>query len=167
MNEYEFNNDDVARAVRQYDDEGIGRNVEDDFITSYKEMWRSAFDLHYGTERSDFWKAFLIHFMVIVIPMSLFLFVIWRDARTFKPMGSFSLILFWLTLVFLIGYLTVSAIPFLHLTIRRIKDTGFSPWFILLGSLPFIHSSPFFIAISLLALFALMVMLVLPSHFKI
>lgn len=88
-------------------------------ITAYKEMFTRFADFNGRSTRSDYWYAALMN---IIISLALNLLS--------NYVGIFSIIA--------IIYSVVLIIPSLSLTVRRFRDIGKNPWWILIALVPLV-----------------------------
>lgn len=90
------------------------------FLTVYKDFWKRAFDYRGLSTLREYWLPVGFH-----LGLSLFLVIYYllADQNGWSPLP------FWIVLVFLL----VGLIPFVALTVRRLRDTGLSGlWALLL-----------------------------------
>lgn len=86
----------------------------------YIDLWKRAFDYKGKSSRKEFWIPFAINSCVAVVALVFALLTL----NGFPVIGPI--------VVLLLGYLAVSAVPFVALTVRRLHDTGRSGWWYLL-----------------------------------
>ncbi|MCA1386546.1 DUF805 domain-containing protein, partial [Bradyrhizobium sp. BRP05] len=97
-------------------------------FNAYKNFWRQSFDFKNRSSRSDYWWVFLINLIIYLVLMTTFLFssgfsaALTADVDHFSPLTCIALIL-----LFVWGL--ASIVPMSALAMRRIRDTGLSPFF--------------------------------------
>ncbi|MDO5116248.1 MAG: DUF805 domain-containing protein [Synergistaceae bacterium] len=92
----------------------------DDFISSYKKMFRDCFVFDGRTSRRDFWSALAVNLLVGFLLMLAGLLI--------HPLGILEYI-----------YGAAVLIPLTAMTVRRLHDTGRSGWWVLLGFVPVLN----------------------------
>lgn len=98
-------------------------NNEVTFLGAFKEMWTRIFDYSGVSGRKEFWFPFALHAVIALISSGLIL------ASLMVEKGG---LFFSLAAFVLIGYLILSIIPWIALTVRRLRDSGKSGWWTLL-----------------------------------
>lgn len=93
------------------------------FFGAFKDMWARIFDYSGVSGRKQFWLPFALHAVIALIASGLILVSLMVDRG-----GLF----FCLAAFILIGYLVLSIIPWISLTVRRLRDSGRSGWWTLL-----------------------------------
>lgn len=88
-------------------------------FSAYLDMWKRTVDFKGVTNRADFWFAFLVHSVIIVL-LCLVSYII--------VINTFFLPVF----LFPLGYAFVSILSFTSLCMRRLHDAGKSRWWVLL-----------------------------------
>lgn len=103
-------------------------------IEAYKNFWSHYFDFKSQSSRSDFWWVYLINMIIDVIGIfSLGLaFAIMMIAADTKRPDFASIMIIGAILLVYGAYKIATIIPFIALSVRRIRDTGLSPWWYLL-----------------------------------
>ena len=90
----------------------------------FVDAFKKAFDFQGRANRTQYWMFYLAYFVVTMI-----LEVVWtRGGSTLGPIFGFILAIWFLVML----------IPSLSIAIRRLRDAGKSPWWILIVFLPFI-----------------------------
>ena len=88
-------------------------------FSAYADMWKRTMDFKGVTNCADFWFAFLLHSVIIVLLFVISYIVI---INTF----------FIPVILFPLGYILVSLLSFVSLSVRRLYDAGRSRWWALL-----------------------------------
>ncbi len=88
-------------------------------FSAYADMWKRTMDFKGVTNRADFWFAFLLHSVITVLLFVISYIVI---INTF----------FIPVILFPLGYILVSFLSFVSLSVRRLYDAGRSRWWALL-----------------------------------
>lgn len=119
-------------------------------------MWKKGFVFTGKTPRKDFWIAYVIHIIVIVLLCIPFLF----DSFEYYSINGIEITntmnpIKWAYIIIFYGYLLLSLIPSLAISIRRLHDVGLSGWLMLIE---FAH---------IVGSIVLVVLLVLPSSNKV
>jgi len=114
------------------------------FIEAVKQFWKRFIDFKGRSSRSEFWFAIL--FLVVVG----FVFLIADGVRSAGSPETDAALLLFTNMWFLVTF-----VPSLALAVRRIRDTGLSPWLIFVGLVPVAGS------------IALLVFYLLPSKFPV
>lgn len=86
-------------------------------------MWSNTFNYKGKSSRSEFWIPFLFHIFISIISFVLVFFSFRIGELAFLPR---------ILALVLSVYLLVSLIPWISLTVRRLRDAGKSVWWILL-----------------------------------
>ena len=97
-------------------------------IESYKAFWKSSFDFKGRTRRADFWLAIFantIALFAFVVAGLLFVMLV-GDFATVAPFAI------------VVAYFIVTIVPSISIQVRRLRDAGFSPWFLLLTLVPYV-----------------------------
>jgi len=96
-------------------------------LKAYKEFWSHYFDFSGRTTRGSFWWAYIIN--VIIGLILLLAFILSTDIASALTMEftDFSPLTY-ISLVLLVLWLLAIAIPTASLGIRRVRDTGLSPY---------------------------------------
>ena len=90
------------------------------FREIYKEFWARAFDFKGQSSLREYWLPVGFHIGLLIFALAYYLIV--------QPKGG-SALPFWIVMV----YLLIALVPFIALTIRRLRDTGLSGlWALLL-----------------------------------
>lgn len=91
-----------------------------DFGSVYKDFWKRAFDFSGVSSLREYWLPVGLHLGLLLFALVWYLF--------FKEKNDFT-IPFWIVII----YLVIAIVPFVALTVRRLRDTGFSGlWALLL-----------------------------------
>ncbi|MCD6632345.1 DUF805 domain-containing protein [Lactococcus cremoris] len=96
-------------------------------FNAYKNFWRQSFDFKNRSSRSDYWWVFLINLIIYLVLMTTFLFSSGFSAALTADVDHFSAVT-WLALILLIIWGLASIVPMSALAMRRIRDTGLSPF---------------------------------------
>ena len=93
-----------------------------DFWSVYKAFWKKSFDFQGTATLREYWLPTALHLEILALAVVFYL--------VFKPEGwGLSALVFYLILV----YLLIGLVPWVALTLRRIRDTGLSGlWALLL-----------------------------------
>ncbi|WP_259772226.1 DUF805 domain-containing protein [Lactococcus cremoris] len=97
-------------------------------FNAYKNFWRQSFDFKNRSSRSDYWWVFLINLIIYLVLMTTFLFSSGFSAALTADVDHFSP-LTWIALILLFVWGLASIVPMSALAMRRIRDTGLSPFF--------------------------------------
>ena len=92
-----------------------------------KEFWLRSFDFKGKTIRNDFWLAYLFNFLIALI-LFIFGWLVYVDTK-------FIGLLLILPNIYLIG----SIVPNISIQIRRLRDIGVEPLYILLSFIPLVN----------------------------
>lgn len=96
-------------------------------LSAYKTFWRQFFDFKNPSSRSDYWWVFLINLIIYILLMTIFLFSSGLSVALTADVDHFSAIT-WIALALLFLWGLASIIPMSALAMRRIRDTGLSPF---------------------------------------
>lgn len=96
-------------------------------LVAYQNFWRQSFDFKNRSSRSDYWWAFLINLIIYLVLMTTFLFSSGFSAALTADVDHFSAVT-WLALILLFVWGFASIVPISALAMRRIRDTGLSPF---------------------------------------
>lgn len=96
-------------------------------LRTYKKFWRHYFDFKGRSRRSDYWWVFLINIIIYLVLTTIFLLSSGLSVALNADVDNFSA-LTWIVLVLLILWGLASIIPMSALAMRRIRDTGLSPF---------------------------------------
>ncbi len=97
---------------------------ETTFFGAYAQMWSGIFDYSGVSNRKQYWYPFILHVVVALLAAGLlFCSLLVEKGGLFFSLAAFVLI----------GYLTLSILPWIALTIRRLRDSGRSGWWTLLA----------------------------------
>ena len=83
-------------------------------MREYRDFWKRAFDYRGVSNRREYWIPVGIHMGLTVLLVIYYVLV--------KTNGWGNSLPFWILLIFLL----ITVIPFIALTVRRLKDTGMS-----------------------------------------
>ena len=105
-------------------------------LRTYKKFWRRYFDFKGRSRRSDYWWVFLINIIIYLVLATIFLLSSGLSVALNADVDNFSA-LTWIALILLIVWGLTSIIPLSALAMRRIRDTGLSPflWLVFPASL--------------------------------
>ncbi|RZI48495.1 DUF805 domain-containing protein [Lactococcus kimchii] len=103
-------------------------------IEAYKNFWKDSFSFRGRTERKTFWPAMFVHLILLAVLLNFYHF--------FTTLNTLYLPLFWQALgtfcIYLFGiYIVVSFLPYLAITVRRLRDADF-PWALIFLNLVFL-----------------------------
>ena len=96
-------------------------------LSAYKHFWHQFFDFKNPSSRSDYWWVFLINLIIYILLMTIFLFSSGLSVALTADVDRFSAIT-WIALALLFLWGLASIIPMSALAMRRIRDTGLSPF---------------------------------------
>jgi uncharacterized membrane protein YhaH (DUF805 family) len=96
-------------------------------LSAYKHFWHQFFDFKNPSSRSDYWWVFLINLIIYILLMTIFLFSSGLSVALMADVDRFSAIT-WIALALLFLWGLASIIPMSALAMRRIRDTGLSPF---------------------------------------
>lgn len=93
------------------------------FFGALGRMWGRIFNYKDTASRKEYWFPFIFHFIIAVLAAGLmYLSLTMESGNLYYCLGAFALL----------GYLSFSVIPWISLTVRRLRDTGKSGWWTLL-----------------------------------
>lgn len=97
-------------------------------IEAYKAFWKNSFDFKGRTRRADYWLAGLAN---AIAALALFIISLLFVALVgdFAPVAPS---------IILPVYAAFTIVPNISISIRRLRDAGFSPWLVLLTFAPYI-----------------------------
>ena len=93
------------------------------FFGALGKMWAKTFDYKGKSTQREYWFPFIFHALIMLLAAGLLVASFMTE--------EFGLILC-LVAFALLGYLTLSILPWISLTIRRLRDAGKSGWWTLL-----------------------------------
>ncbi len=106
-----------------------------------KEYWGRSFDFTGKTRRKDFWLAlfqtFFVYFFLIGVPMAIYIFYelnngeIFYDPSLLDQFSKNISVVSWLAAI-------INFIPNISIQVRRLRDIGKEPAWILLAFIPFV-----------------------------
>ena len=106
-----------------------------------KEYWGRSFDFTGKTRRKDFWLAlfqtFFVYFFLIGVPMAIYIFYelnngeIYYDPSLLDKFSRNISVVSWLAAI-------INFIPNISIQVRRLRDIGKEPAWILLAFIPFV-----------------------------
>ena len=106
------------------------------FFSAQKRLWAGIFNYKGTSTRKEYWFAFLFHailgvlaFFGMLISSAIFLLQDFLDASILLNIIHFILLI---PAVLIIIYLVLSIIPWIALTVRRLRDAGKSGWWTIL-----------------------------------
>ncbi|MBC2164197.1 DUF805 domain-containing protein [Listeria booriae] len=114
------------------------------FSEAYKSFWRNYVNFEDRAPRSAYWYVVLWNAIIVALfHIFILILVFTTEPFTGKDLELFFYftagpMLFVLLLMWLYGL--ACFIPMLSLMVRRLRDSNKSPWFILLGLIPFVGS---------------------------
>ena len=117
-----------------FEDDAIGKSC-------FKEFWIRSFDFRGTTERKVFWmcQAWLtLTSLFVVILGFIFFQEFFVDRNYYPPRSEADINLFLITPLYIFSFF--SFIPSLSIQIRRLRDAGKNPWWILISLFPFLGS---------------------------
>lgn len=93
------------------------------FFGALGRMWGRIFNYKDTATRKEYWFPFIFHFIIAALAAGLmFLSLTMESGNLYYCLGAFALL----------GYLCFSVIPWISLTVRRLRDAGKSGWWTLL-----------------------------------
>ena len=105
---------------------------EANFFSAQKRLWAGIFDYKGTSTRKEYWFAFLFHailgilaFICMLISVGIFFLQDFLDAYILLTIVHY-ILLVPAVLIFL--YLLISIVPWIALTVRRLRDAGKSGW---------------------------------------
>ena len=105
---------------------------EANFFSAQKRLWAGIFDYRGTSTRKEYWFAFLFHailgilaFLCMLISVGIFFLQDFLDAYALLTIVHY-ILLVPAVLIFL--YLLISIVPWIALTVRRLRDAGKSGW---------------------------------------
>ncbi|MGX7010534.1 DUF805 domain-containing protein [Lactococcus cremoris] len=96
-------------------------------LRTYKKFWRRYFDFKGRSRRSDYWWVFLINNIIYLVLTTIFLLSSGLSVALNADVDNF-LALTWIALILLVVWGLASIVPMSALAMRRIRDTGLSPY---------------------------------------
>ena len=109
---------------------------EANFFSAQKRLWAGIFDYGGTSTRKEYWFAFLFHailgvfaFFCLLLSVGLFLLQDWLDAYILLTIAHYILLI---PAILIFIYLCLSIIPWIPLTVRRLRDAGKSGWWTIL-----------------------------------
>ena len=90
----------------------------------FVDAFKKAFDFQGRANRTQYWMFFLVYFIITFILEA----VMMRGGQNLGPIVGFILAIWFLVLF----------IPSLSIAVRRLRDAGKSPWWVLIVFLPVI-----------------------------
>lgn len=108
-------------------------------MEAYKRMWREYFMLQGRANRAEYWLAYLMNCVILLLISGLILVIgllVFKDFLVEK--NELMLILLGLDGVLVVLYCIATVIPYITMTVRRLHDINASGWFILLIFIPYI-----------------------------
>ena len=106
------------------------------FFSAQKRLWAGIFNYKGRSTRKEYWFAFLFHFVLgvlaffgMLISSAIFLLQDFVDASILLNIVHFILLI---PAVLILIYLGLSIIPWIALTVRRLRDAGKSGWWTIL-----------------------------------
>ena len=96
---------------------------KESFLKKYIKLWTQVFNYKGKASRSEYWIPYIIHIIIGFISFGLFVisFRLWESALLPRIIS-----------LVLSLYLLISIVPWISLTVRRLRDAGKSVWWILL-----------------------------------
>lgn len=93
------------------------------FFGALGRMWGRIFNYKDTASRREYWFPFIFHFIIAALAAGLmYLSFVVESGNLLFCLGAFALL----------GYLCFSVIPWISLTVRRLRDAGKSGWWTLL-----------------------------------
>lgn len=116
------------------------------FLEAYKSFWRNYVNFTDRAPRSAYWYVVLwnaiiialFYIVVLVLAVTTVTTASFTNGEDLSVLFTAGPMLFVLLLMWLYGL--ACFIPTLSLMVRRLRDSTKSPWFILLGLIPFVGS---------------------------
>lgn len=110
-------------------------------MEAYKRMWRGYFMLQGRANRAEYWLAYLMNCIILLLIPGLFLVIGLLVFKYFLVEKiELMLILLGFDGVLVVLYCIAMVIPIITMTVRRLHDINASGWFILLTFIPYIGS---------------------------
>lgn len=97
-------------------------------LEAYKAFWKNSFDFKGRTRRADFWLAGLANVLA-----ALAFFII--SLLFIALVGDFAPVV---PSIILPVFVVATIVPSISIEARRLRDAGFSPWFLLLTFVPYV-----------------------------
>ena len=117
----------VTLTVKEYNNFNNNLTGRDFMLNAYKNFWRQFFDFKNRSSRSAYWWGFLVNLIIYLVLMTTFLLSSGLSVALTADVDHFSA-LTWIALILLILWGIASIIPMSALAMRRIRDTGLSPF---------------------------------------
>ncbi|MBC1356595.1 DUF805 domain-containing protein [Listeria booriae] len=115
-----------------------------EFSEAYKSFWRNYVNFKDRAPRSAYWYVVLWNAIIVAL-FHIFILILFFTTASFT--GKDLELFFYFTVVPILFVLLLMGlyglacfIPTLSLMVRRLRDSNKSPWFILLGLIPFVGS---------------------------
>lgn len=97
-------------------------------LAAYQNFWRQSFDFKNRSSRSAYWWVFLINLIIYLVLTTTFLLSSGLSVALTADVDHFSAVT-WIALILLFVWGLASIVPMSALAMRRIRDTGLSPFF--------------------------------------
>jgi len=104
-------------------------------IQSYKVFWIKSFAFEGKTNRADFWLVVAANVIILTVFLlfGAILATLIGDSAAFAPFAP----------VFI--YLIAALVPNISIQVRRLRDAGLNPWFLLIGFIPYVGNIILFV----------------------
>ena len=134
-----YGNSNVQSKVRGKKRKGKGLNY-------FLEFWKNSFNFKGNTKRSEFWitQLFLLFQYVYVVILGINIYLINYSSKIYCWGNYFGCreiderLIFQFTINLIIGFSFLTLIPSLSLQIRRLRDFGRNPLWVLISLIPFV-----------------------------
>ena len=96
-------------------------------IDSYRAFWVKSFVFEGKANRVDFWLAVAANVIILVIFLALIaiLVALVGDSVAIAPIAL------------VVIYSVATIVPNISIQVRRLRDAGFNPWFLLVSLIPY------------------------------
>jgi uncharacterized membrane protein YhaH (DUF805 family) len=108
-------------------------------IDAYRQFWRNSFDFSGRSTPGQYWGAQAMNLLVFFLLILLFIVVAPAIGHVSGATPTYTFIVYGLAIL----------IPSVSIQIRRLRDAGFDPWWILVGIIPWVGPLALFIVLCL------------------
>jgi len=108
-------------------------------IDAYRQFWQNSFNFSGRSTPGQYWGAQAMNLLAFFLLILLFIVVAPAMGYASGAAPTYALIVYGLAI----------SVPSFSIQIRRIRDTGFDPWWILIGIIPWIGALALFILLCL------------------
>lgn len=134
-----YGNSNVQSKVR-------GKKRKEKGLNYFLEFWKNSFNFKGNTKRSEFWitQLFLLFQYVYAVILGINIYLINYTSRLYCRGNYFECeeiderLIFQFTINLIIGFSFLTLIPSLSLQIRRLRDFGRNPLWVLISLIPFV-----------------------------